>query len=475
MSEDTASACKRDSCNQDDNSSDSELMLLTQNVEHLKSFLEQVKIRDKEEISLGCNKIILDLKDYLKDYVSDKNKKEGIRKDDLKEDTKPKMETTEKTRAVKKKTETYREYSSSDCEYEEGSSSSEIESRASRSRKKARRSRKRTSDDRVLPEIYVYNECTGQDLKSYLDEFENYCVEKYKGSDRLWAYELEKKLTGRVLERLQLVRRHDDSYRDVKRKLLRWSEGEKEVRISKRKKAYENAKQKPEEDNLTFSDRLENLYCMAYPNKEIEYNEKLIEKFMKCVCRPLRHKIDNMIFEYDMHDRKLKWSRVKKCARIFDLKQTEGSDKEEEKHNEIIINVNNSTSDGNKPNFPSQIPKRETRRYDEKNYNRRVQFTAPNVPRYYGQKCNYCKKYGHLMEQCRYRLKACFVCGDQSHFAKDCPRNRWRTNYKRNNSTSPQKANNYNDTRSNSCMPNKQSTKSLVHEAPKLQQTQELN
>ena len=37
-------------------------------------------------------------------------------------------------------------------------------------------------------------------------------------------------------------------------------------------------------------------------------------------------------------------------------------------------------------------------------------------------RCVICHRFGHLKNNCRTRLRACFLCGDRNHFIRECPR-----------------------------------------------------
>lgn len=49
------------------------------------------------------------------------------------------------------------------------------------------------------PMMSSYNEESGIDLKTYLEDFENYCRQCFMGTSRFWIGELESKLSGNTL------------------------------------------------------------------------------------------------------------------------------------------------------------------------------------------------------------------------------------------------------------------------------------
>ena len=76
-------------------------------------------------------------------------------------------------------------------------------------------------DVRQLPKLETFTEESGQNLGIYLDKFERYCSENYKGDKDLWIGELERHLKGKILDTFLVLRDVSDSYRDVKHKLLK--------------------------------------------------------------------------------------------------------------------------------------------------------------------------------------------------------------------------------------------------------------
>ena len=51
------------------------------------------------------------------------------------------------------------------------------------------------------------------------------------------------------------------------------------------------------------------------------------------------------------------------------------------------------------------------------------------VPRLHmNASCKYCKRFGHVISECRGLLRLCYVCGEGDHMARDCPRHRSRRN-----------------------------------------------
>ena len=110
---------------------------------------------------------------------------------------------------------------------EESSASSSDESLLSTSTKTGsrrsellnRESLLRHLDNRKVPDLEKFDEASGKDLNNYLSKFETYCSANYRGSEEFWPTELEKHLTGNILENFKWMREVKDDYDYLKDKL----------------------------------------------------------------------------------------------------------------------------------------------------------------------------------------------------------------------------------------------------------------
>ena len=201
-------------------------------------------------------------------------------------------------------------------------------------------------DMRPVPQFDHFDEDSGQNLRSYLQKFETYCKENFKGKSYLWTSELERHLKGQTLRNFKLLRDFDDEYEDVKVKLMRWYKDEKGIRKANAKRKFENAKPVANESFFTYSSRLEKLYKQAYPKHDVERSSTLIQTFKRGVSKQLRNILNKEIRELRIANKKLTWNRIQMCTRFFDLQllEKEKSDYETENVEEIAINLNNSDS-----------------------------------------------------------------------------------------------------------------------------------
>ena len=115
----------------------------------------------------------------------------------------------------------------------------------------------RKIDNRQLPKLERFSEESGQSLTAYLVKFENYCKESFRGPKDLWISELENHLKGSILDTFSSIRDFNDSYQDLKHKLLKSYNGNKEIRKRHYRQKFGNARPKPKESMYMFSVRLE--------------------------------------------------------------------------------------------------------------------------------------------------------------------------------------------------------------------------
>ena len=308
-------------------------------------------------------------------------------------------------------------------------------------------------DNRTVPDLDKYDEHSGLSLEEYMSRFEEFCGEKFRGKTYLWLNELERHLEERILEGYKSVKQSDDSYESLKAKLLKWYEEEDETRKKAARKNFEKAKIKKEESLLMYSNRILQLYKLAFPNKkDYNYSETLINKFRNTIPLEAQVPINQHVFTIKVSNKEVSWELMQRCARVFDVerihfrkekKKGEDEDSEEDvivvnltKPNNLLNNTwqkktnNNYREDNNNSNYKQQ-------RYDDQNTFHDKKFVRP-PPMSQGQMCNFCGRLGHVFNQCRKRTNACFSCGKLGHQAKKCwNKNKWRDQRGRRQSLSP--------------------------------------
>ena len=190
-----------------------------------------------------------------------------------------------------------------------------------------------------------------------------------------------------------------------------------------------------------FATRLEKLFSVAFPKKDIQTSKTLREKFMSLLPGDNRRIVRNQVMNRKMENRKMKWDDMKKIASLCDVERN-GVAKTSDT-DDIIINVGLSS----KPRYSS---KWKPDRYDNQTRDRHI-FTRP--PSSYlmdkSVTCTYCDRIGHVEAKCRAKLGLCFCCGSSDHFSYNCPRNVRRQWQNQRYNIRPQAANNQAMTESN--------------------------
>ena len=196
-------------------------------------------------------------------------------------------------------------------------------------------------DTRGVPKLEVFDENSGQSLEKYLARFEDYCRGNFKGRRYLWIDELERHLTGRMLDNFRSLRNYDNNYSEVKRKMMSWYHEEEEVRRIRARGKFEKAKPKPGESMYIFSYRLENLYRLAFPNNDVRRSTTLIYRFKAAVNKPMRELLNSQIMSQKMHGKRMSWRLVQKCARVFevDVNMQEERNSDGDRRKEVVINL----------------------------------------------------------------------------------------------------------------------------------------
>ena len=308
-------------------------------------------------------------------------------------------------------------------------------------------------DSRQLPKLEKFSEESGQSLSAYLVKFENYCKESFRGPKDLWINELENHLKGGILDTFSSIRDFNDSYEDLKNKLLKSFNDNKEIRKKLYRQKFENARPKPKESMYMFSVRLEGLFKSAFPKHRTNTGSTLINQFKHAVPKSVRKMLKMQILACKLKDDKVNWSFVQQCVRLNDIedqKSKQDSDTSveivKETQKEVLISLsetkenkitqrNLEKKNGNRTDGHSV----ECDRFDRGNrvYNNRKIYGANSGSRNLQGSldhnehstdsnrvvfCNMCKKFGHLSLGCHSRIRCYFARGSLEHFIGNCPR-----------------------------------------------------
>lgn len=304
-------------------------------------------------------------------------------------------------------------------------------------------------DNRKVPTPEKFDEKSGNDLEKYLLKFEKYCEDNFKCSRNMWLVELEKYLSGRVLQALQIMRDDSESYYETKGKLLEWFNNSKDSRKRKQRDLFKRTNYIKDESLYLYMARLEKQFKNAYPHHNVDDSKIIIKKLLSSLPKSIKGQMKAQIMSYKLNDRKIKWKTLKKWAKCFDLEREDETSMSEEGEldREVVITL------GQRDGYVSDDMLEVNRNEYYKDHNSNLQQKHSGAPRAQQQRqvvqrnyfthtnndsnrnsvrCNYCNRIGHSAVDCRSRLRQCFGCGGDGHVLRNCPnRNRNMANYVR--------------------------------------------
>ena len=424
----------------DDKGTVSEMAKIKEGFEFVRTFLDKIKQRKEQEDDPEVTQYICKINKEISEMMTNDKGKEKIRREIKRESDSSSSSSSESSE------------SDSSSSERESSSDNEEERRKKMKKKKMYKNFKEITDEekfylllermdnRSMPELEPFDEESVETLGEFIKNFEEYYSKNFKGNKQLRIRALEKLFTGRILDSFKAIRKVEKDYSTIKRKLLRWYDGEKEARKYKAKKKFEKATVKENESMLMYSNRLMSLFKLAFPKKNAEKSDTLVKKFCSTVPRKMRNLLNNQMYNCKLSGKQFKWNKLQKCAMIYDgTKENEKSDGESEEiievnlteaarrmnnnHKKYDYNDNNNnyykrydnnhkSHNNNKYNFQNQ------QYNDSKPRSRMMTWNKP--PTDSVQTCQYCGRFGHKISECRKKLGSCFKCGNLGHMARDC-------------------------------------------------------
>jgi hypothetical protein len=293
-------------------------------------------------------------------------------------------------------------------------------------------------DTRSVPAPEPYNRASGHSFRSFLFSFEEYCRHSFRGSDKAWVAELGRYLVGDMHGAFVAHRAPSDSYGDIKAKMLRWYEESKSRREAGSRAMFGQASKRGDESVRLYAARLENLFRLAYPKKQVDNSQTLQEKFLSSIPRRFRKQIKSSIsLAKVVEGTKLKWTQIVKLVGGLEEAFTTDDSADDVQSSWSVMQsgvrslyltktdaatqcqagtsgiVSFSGSRGRSSSVPSLRSQRSPFYGRSVNFDERERSLAVT--------CHHCNKLGHVRRDCRRRLGLCLVCGSPDHRVARCP------------------------------------------------------
>lgn len=293
-------------------------------------------------------------------------------------------------------------------------------------------------DTRTVPKPEKFDLNSGQSVSAFLNIFEEYCENTFRGSPNLWIGELGRFLSGEIKVALEAIKTPGDTYTSLKNKLTRWVDNKSELLKNDGKTRFRNASMNAGESFSLYAARLENLFKAAYPNRTPDSNLTLRNKYFETVPDQFRTQLQNArTLTKTMTGAEMMWAQVISYASQFEI----DNKTQYQEPNEVWLT---QTPTPHQTNYrPSNVPvvvsrsdaydpptnQRMSREYfskgrsGEKNENVvNKQYSSDRVQK---ENCTYCHKGNHLKKDCWRLLDLCLVCGSANHRISECPNRRY--------------------------------------------------
>lgn len=291
-------------------------------------------------------------------------------------------------------------------------------------------------DMRTVPAPEPYDRSSGQSFSSFLRLFEDYCQHSFKGSESLWVAELGRYLAGDMYQAYISHKSPDDSYLEVKTKLLKWYSESKSRREAGSKARFSRASMGGDESVRLYAARLENLFRRAFPGGKVESSKTLLDKFLKSIPRKYRKQVKSALaWAESFGGRSMGWSQVLKL--VGGLEEALASDKssdEEESHWKVMRSSVRPISVGRREASTQYSLTEGDVSVPNSHSNQRPVLSRERSgssfhPVGFGERerqlatvCHFCGKLGHMQRDCRRKYGLCLVCGSRDHQVMACPR-----------------------------------------------------
>ena len=259
----------------------------------------------------------------------------------------------------------------------------------------------RQLDHRTVPRPEEFDPDSGQSFDVFLELFEDYCRNSFRGDPALWVGELGRLLRGDIKRAFDAKRIPGMRYEAMTRELRIWMAHRHKDLARDAKHRFGTARMEPGESCSLFAARLEKLYRLAYPMKSPRTSDNLLDRYLDTCPEGLRAQIlaaQSMMRA--LSGRELSWEELVAQASQFDVHAKRGRV-------------------GPPPPLSAAVGVSELPTYSSQWPLRGDPGTRPGGegPAW----CEYCTIWGHDWADCRTRQRLCHNCGTPGHMAARCP------------------------------------------------------
>lgn len=314
----------------------------------------------------------------------------------------------------------------------------------------------RRLDNRVIPQPEKFDVSSGNSFEQFLISFETYSRETFRGDSSLWVGELGRFLVGEMLSAYEVLKVSGDSYRVLKKKLLRWNLDCKEAHDLMTRSRFTKAKKQSTESFRLYAARLEKAFRLSYPSRAVESSNTLRKKYIDTVPKFFQKQLRTArSIALTMGTVDMTWTSVLALASRQDAEAelSESTDGHGEQQVWSSRLVGERGSSGSRPSskivtsplcHPSQdqIPNsgsgwnsysgQRSQVYEsssnphteEKRGGPERQYLSGSSSLNEQRACFYCNQTGHLKRDCWRFLGLCLVCGSPDHQIGECSQRR---------------------------------------------------
>ena len=283
-------------------------------------------------------------------------------------------------------------------------------------------------DNRSAPRPEPFDPESGQRFDAFTALFEEYCSCNFRGSSVLWLGELGSLLTGDVKRAFEALKAPGDDYFSVRGKLATWVNSRQEKMRLDIKHRFSSANMEMGESCSVFAARLEKLFRLAYPDRDIEASSTLRRKYLESVPSDLYGQLQTAInITKGLTSREITWANLllHTCQYETAIRRDSSVVPPEPPVRATpcshqVASCCHQCGCSWEAYHASPVAKRSSHSAGDRTYSQAWARPGGKPVRH----CDYCSKDGHLRSECRKMNGRCFLCGAGDHRIAQCPQRR---------------------------------------------------